>query len=214
MIAWSAACATVWDDYADDVMQPAALSSLPSPSSSEPAELLLAETVVRYGEHEGRLVAREFTRTKTRIWGDAGQRYAVAERFVQGKLETLQAFEAAITGPSGFTRLGAADLSDVPSLGGYFLYSDVRELRLPVPVVAPGSVVEVASVVQEEEPLLFSARFTFGARIVTQRARFVVQVPAAWELEVRASPTLCRPPHLGAHGGTGLPAHRPGAVDR
>jgi transglutaminase-like putative cysteine protease len=67
------------------------------------------------------------------------------------------------------------------------LYEDTRRRFLKVPTVAPGSVVERASIERMTSPELFGFGAVFGGALETSRARFVVEAPSGWQIDIMNS---------------------------
>jgi transglutaminase-like putative cysteine protease len=188
-------CASSFGAFGDGAMAPYAIDTLPAPDPSTAASLLLDERVVRFREEGGALVARVFTRQQRRIHSAAGQEYRTAELSYDSTFEHVEAFEARVTSPDGRSvAMNTAAATDLPSLGAYYLYTDERLRTLPVPLVAPGSVVEVASLLRKGSPEFFAFSFTLGDDLPTRVARYVVEAPEAWEVEfTNSQPTAAAP---------------------
>lgn len=188
-------CASIYEGYSHSVLQPFTVKELPAVDLSVPATLLLDEQLVRFGEHDGQVVARSFTRQQTRIHTAAGQDYRGAGLTYSGTFSTIEAFGARITTPDGRSVVvDGADIVDIPELGSYSLYADTRRRFLKVPTVAPGSVVERASIERMTSPELFGFSAVFGSTIKTDRARFVVEAPSGWEIDIMNSRLDAPPP--------------------
>lgn len=195
-------CASTFGAFGDGVLQPYAVDTLPAPDPSTAASLLLDERVVRFHEEGGVLVAHILTRQQRRIHSAAGQEHRAAELSYDGTFEHVEAFEARVTSPDGRSVvMNTAAATDLPSLGAYYLYTDERTRSLPVPLVAPGTVVEVASLVRTITPEFFAFSFTLGDSLPTRTARFVVEAPEGWEVEFKDSQPSAPPPVEGAHDG-------------
>jgi transglutaminase-like putative cysteine protease len=196
-------CASVYDGYGSDVLQPVAVSGLSAVDSAVPAVLLLDEEVVRFGEDDtGDVVVRLFTRQQTRIHGAAGQDYRGAGVTYSSTFSTIEAFGARITTPDGRSvSVDTNDIIDVPELGSDVLYADTRRRFLKVPTVPPGSVVERASIERMTSPELFGFGAVFGGVLETSRARFVVEAPSGWQIDIMNSRPDAPPPVLSETGG-------------
>lgn len=181
-----AGCATPFSTWNPETFAPVRVAALP-PLDDEPARLMLDEKVLRFEEVDGVVVAREFNRTMVRVHGPRGQGFREAVVGHDRTFTTVEAFDARVTMPDGTVRTFTdKDIVDVPMLGTYMLYSDNRVRRLQVPEVPQGAVVEVASVTRTIQPELFAFVQTFGTTIPTGTARFVVEAPMAWSIEVLA----------------------------
>lgn len=181
-----AGCATPFSTWNPETFASVRVATLP-PLDDQPARLLLNEKVLRFEEVDGVVVAREFNRTKVRVQGPQGQGFRDAVVGHDRTFTTVEAFDARVTMPDGTVRTFTdKDIVDVPMLGTYMLYSDNRIRRLQVPEVPRGAVVEVASVTRTTQPELFAYVQTFGAPIPVDAARFVIESPMAWSIEVLA----------------------------
>jgi hypothetical protein len=181
-----AGCATPFTTWNPETFAPVRVAALP-PLDDQPARLLLDEKVLRFEEVDGVVVAREFNRTMVRVQGPRGQGWREAVVGHDRTFTTVEAFDARVTMPDGTVRTFTdKDIVDAPMLGTYMLYSDNRIRRLQVPEVPQGAVVEVASVTRTTQPELFAFVQTFGASIPVGTARFVVEAPMAWSIEVLA----------------------------
>lgn len=188
-------CTSTFGAYSADTLQPYAMATLPPLDPSSQASLLLDERVVRFHEEGGVLVAHVFTRQQRRIHSAAGQEYREAELRYSSTFEHVEAFEARVTSPDGRSVLmNTAAATDLPSLGAYYLFTDSRSRSLPVAEVAPGSVVEVASVVRRTAPEFFAFSFSLGDELPTRVARFVVEAPEHWQVQfTNSQPTAAAP---------------------
>ncbi len=196
-------CASVYEGYSAGVLQPFAVAALPAVDASAPASVLLDEQVVRFGEDKnGEVVARVFERHQTRIHTPAGQEHRSAGLQYSSTFSTVEALDARITTPGGNTIVvDNADVVDVPQLGTYVLYDDTRRRFLKVPTVAPGSVVEFASIERRTSPELFGFGALFGGLLKTARARFVVEAPSGWQIDIVNSRPDAPPPVYVEAGG-------------
>jgi hypothetical protein len=184
--ALGAGCATTFSSWNEQTFAPIRAASLP-PIDDQPARLLLQEKIVAFDEHDGAIVAREFVHTKARIHNARGQAWREAVVVHDRTFTTVEAFDARVTLPNGEPMVFSDDdLIDVPMLGTDVLYSDTRVRRLKINEVPPGSVVEVASITRRSQPELFAFVQVFGADIPIDTARFVVEAPMAWSIEVLA----------------------------
>jgi len=159
----------------------------PSAFSNDEAHLLVEEHVVRFGEEGGVVVVRDFTRTKTRIQGKAGQDRRHAAIGYSSTFSRVELLEAHVTAPDGSVRIYGKvgkDIVDVPHLGTYMLYSDSRSRRLVIPEQPRGAVVEVAVIERSTSPELFAFSHAFGDTIPTDLSRFVVEAPLGWQLDI------------------------------
>lgn len=159
------------------------MAALPPPSKNSQASILLEERVVRFDEEEGQLVARQFSRTLTRVHSAGGQdRRSVAVNY-SSTFSSIEALQARITNPDGSVIDVDSAAVDLPSLGTYMLYDDSRYRALKVPTVAPGAVVEGIVIERTTQPEIFAFSHLFGNDIPVQASSFVVDAPAGWELD-------------------------------
>ncbi len=177
------------------MLKPYAVATLPPVDPSVAATVLFDEQVVRFHDDGGELVAHTFTRQQTRIHGAAGQEHRSARVSYSTTFERLEGFDVRITSPDGHSELvDTSKATDLPSLGGYYLYDDSRRRSLPVPQVAPGGVVEQASVVRMTSPEFFSFSTMLGGTLPTTVARFVVEAPDGWQVQFVNSRPGAAPP--------------------
>lgn len=171
--------------FAPGVLDPIDVKALPPVDDHTPARVLLDEEVVRFEEVDGAIVARVLRRTVTRIHNAAGQERRSAEVGLDRTFTDVEAFFVRTFDAAGHTRVyGEKETVELPQLGNYYLYSDNRVRRVEVAEQPRGGVVEVVSLVRHRQPEMFAFSFAFVDDVEVDIARFAVEAPAAFEVEV------------------------------
>jgi transglutaminase-like putative cysteine protease len=178
-------CSTVFDRFEPGGLRALDLGALP-PIDDSPARRLLDEYILRFGVDvdSGEVIAHEWRHRQTRIHNSQGQDYRQAALYWDRTFSRVEGFRAQTIAPTGeVTVVDEDDLVDVPDLGTYYLYSDNRRSYLPVPEQPKGAVVDVVSLLRQTSPTLFAFSHIFGDGIDVDVSRFVVDVPAGFDVD-------------------------------
>jgi hypothetical protein len=175
-------CATTGGRAALD-FAPVDLRGLPAPAG-EPARVLFSETVVRFERGPDGPVAVETHREQRQVFSAAGQQKTVAVDYGSA-FDRVEQFSVRVADAGGHTlrEWGRKDVVDGPAFPDFVLYSDSRVMRVAIPDLPSGNVVETIDTVRHTRAELFAFRHAFGVDVPVARTRLVVEVPAGFSIE-------------------------------
>lgn len=189
----------------DASFRPVEAQVLPA-AGKEAARVLLHEVTVRFEPGPEGPVAIQTSRRQAQILGAAGQGETEVGTSYSATFERVEQFAARVTDAQGRTlrTWGRNDAVDAPAFPDFVLYSDSRVLVADLPDQPAGNIVESVVVSRMTRPELFAFGHGFGEDIPVHGSRFVVEVPAGFEIEhvgTLGGGTIDAPPRVEASGG-------------
>lgn len=154
--------------------------------------VLLEEQAIRYhlDEKTGKAVSDITTRIRRRFLTPESERPDRIVAHYNRAFSKVLSFRGRVVRPDGTSEdLDASKKVDAPAYTSNLL-DDERRITLPVPTLAPGSILEEETVIRETELRLGSIQWTFGQNMPVVHSRLTITAPEGWDLEWLAkSPT-------------------------